>query len=117
MFYRIAALTRGVFVNPALTEPFGLTLIEAAASGLPIVATEDGGSTLLDAYLRREFALIARYGEWLVLWRRDAPSARGDSGPAARDGADAAGQVIPYVREIFRIDQFFLPFQYFPYPG
>ncbi|MFU8838743.1 MAG: HAD-IIB family hydrolase [Thiohalomonadaceae bacterium] len=41
--YRLAAMTRGVFVNPALTEPFGLTLIEAAASGLPIVATEDGG--------------------------------------------------------------------------
>ncbi|MFQ5470289.1 MAG: HAD-IIB family hydrolase [Gammaproteobacteria bacterium] len=43
LFYRIAAATGGVFVNPALTEPFGLTLIEAAASGLPIVATEDGG--------------------------------------------------------------------------
>ena len=43
MFYRIAAATHGVFVNPALTEPFGLTLIEAAASGMPIVATEDGG--------------------------------------------------------------------------
>ncbi|MFC2173516.1 HAD-IIB family hydrolase [Acidobacteriota bacterium] len=41
--YRIAAKTRGVFVNPALTEPFGLTLLEAAASGLPVVATEDGG--------------------------------------------------------------------------
>lgn len=41
--YRLAAARRGVFVNPALTEPFGLTLIEAAASGLPVVATEDGG--------------------------------------------------------------------------
>lgn len=41
--YRLAALSGGVLVNPALTEPFGLTLIEAAASGLPIVATKDGG--------------------------------------------------------------------------
>jgi sucrose-phosphate synthase len=43
LYYRLAALSGGVFVNPALTEPFGLTLIEAAASGLPVVATEDGG--------------------------------------------------------------------------
>ncbi len=42
-FYRLAAASSGVFVNPALTEPFGLTLIEAAACGLPVVATEDGG--------------------------------------------------------------------------
>ena len=41
--YRLAAASGGVFVNPALTEPFGLTLLEAAASGLPIVATENGG--------------------------------------------------------------------------
>lgn len=41
--YRIAAEKKGVFVNAALTEPFGLTLIEAAATGLPIVATNDGG--------------------------------------------------------------------------
>jgi sucrose-phosphate synthase len=42
-FYRLAAQTRGLFVNPALTEPFGLTLLEAAATGLPLVATNDGG--------------------------------------------------------------------------
>ncbi len=41
--YRLASASGGVFINPALTEPFGLTLIEAAASYLPIVATEDGG--------------------------------------------------------------------------
>ncbi|MBF0186529.1 MAG: HAD-IIB family hydrolase [Magnetococcales bacterium] len=41
--YRLVASRRGVFINPALTEPFGLTLIEAAASGVPIVATADGG--------------------------------------------------------------------------
>ncbi len=45
ILYRLAASSRGVFINPALTEPFGLTLIEAAACGLPIVATEDGGPT------------------------------------------------------------------------
>ncbi|WP_407922447.1 HAD-IIB family hydrolase [Acidihalobacter prosperus] len=41
--YRGATASGGVFVNPAWTEPFGLTLIEAAASGLPVVATDDGG--------------------------------------------------------------------------
>ena len=47
--YRLAARRHGVFVNPALTEPFGLTLIEAAASGLPVVATDDGGpQTILE---------------------------------------------------------------------
>jgi len=43
VIYRLATASHGVFINPALTEPFGLTLIEAAASGLPVVATEDGG--------------------------------------------------------------------------
>ena len=41
--YRWAAQRGGVFVNPALTEPFGLTLLEAAACGLPLVTTDDGG--------------------------------------------------------------------------
>jgi sucrose-phosphate synthase len=41
--YRWASCRGGLFVNPALTEPFGLTLLEAAACGLPMVATDDGG--------------------------------------------------------------------------
>ena len=41
--YLFAADTRGVFVNIALQEPFGLTVIEAAAHGVPTVATCNGG--------------------------------------------------------------------------
>ncbi len=41
--YRWATVSKGVFVNPALTEPFGLTLLEAGATGLPIIAPNDGG--------------------------------------------------------------------------
>lgn len=41
--YAYARARRGIFVNPALNEPFGLTLLEAAAAGLPIIATENGG--------------------------------------------------------------------------
>lgn len=41
--YRLAAKTKGVFINPALVEPFGLTIIEASAYGLPVVATKNGG--------------------------------------------------------------------------
>ncbi|KAG1668778.1 hypothetical protein FOA52_006031 [Chlamydomonas sp. UWO 241] len=41
--YLLITATKGVFVNIALQEPFGLTLIEAAAHGAPIVATTNGG--------------------------------------------------------------------------
>ena len=41
--YRRAAEGGGVFVNPAWTEPFGLTIQEAASYGLPVVATCHGG--------------------------------------------------------------------------
>ncbi len=50
--YRFAAAHGGVFINPALTEPFGLTLLEAAASGLPVVATENGGPVDIIAQCR-----------------------------------------------------------------
>jgi glycosyltransferase involved in cell wall biosynthesis len=36
--YRLAARKNGVFANSSLTEPFGITLIESAACGLPIIA-------------------------------------------------------------------------------
>lgn len=41
--YALAARSGGVFVNPALIEPFGLTILEAAVHGLPVVATCRGG--------------------------------------------------------------------------
>ena len=48
--YRLASERRGVFVNPALHEPFGLTLLEAAQAGLPVIATCKGGPVdILDA--------------------------------------------------------------------
>lgn len=40
--YSLAA-EGGVFVNPAHHEPFGLTLVEAAQAGVPVVATSNGG--------------------------------------------------------------------------
>ncbi|WP_299794375.1 glycosyltransferase [uncultured Marivita sp.] len=40
--YALAAQD-GVFVNPAVTEPFGLTVVEAAQAGCPVVATCHGG--------------------------------------------------------------------------
>lgn len=47
--YRYAGRHGWIFVNPALHEPFGLTIVEAMASGLPVVATMHGGpSEILD---------------------------------------------------------------------
>lgn len=40
--YALAARD-SVFVNPALHEPFGLTILEALDHGVPVVATERGG--------------------------------------------------------------------------
>ncbi|WP_122049776.1 glycosyltransferase [Asaia bogorensis] len=54
--YRFAAHTRGVFVNPARHEPFGLTLLEAASVALPVLATNRGGPV----------DIIARLGHGLL---------------------------------------------------
>jgi sucrose-phosphate synthase len=41
--YRYCAEKRGVFVNLTLHENFGLTLIESASCGIPVVSTKNGG--------------------------------------------------------------------------
>ena len=80
--YRLATHRKGVCVNPSISETFGLTLIEAAASGLPLVATDQGGpkdilancrnGILVDvtnpaaiaAGIREALADPKRWGEW-----------------------------------------------------
>lgn len=41
--YRIIADRRGIFLQPALFEAFGLTVLEGMVSGLPVFATQFGG--------------------------------------------------------------------------
>lgn len=41
--YRVIADHRGIFVQPALFEAFGLTILEAMISGLPTFGTQFGG--------------------------------------------------------------------------
>ncbi|MEO6870383.1 MAG: HAD family hydrolase, partial [Ginsengibacter sp.] len=41
--YRVAARRKGVFVNATPGENFGLTILEAAACGLPVIASPTGG--------------------------------------------------------------------------
>ncbi|TAN29443.1 MAG: HAD-IIB family hydrolase [Actinomycetota bacterium] len=53
--FRLAQKRRGVFVNSAITEAFGLTLLEAAASGVPLVAPNDGGPVDIIRHCRNGF--------------------------------------------------------------
>jgi sucrose-phosphate synthase len=106
--YRLAAQRHGVFVNPALTEPFGLTLIEAAASGLPVVATADGGPKTILAACKNGFLVdaldptdIAR-ALYRVLsdkpgWRR-----RSRAGLRGADGFSWSGHADRYLKAVRR---------------
>lgn len=41
--YRVIAEKKGIFVQPGLFEGFGLTVLEAMISGIPVIATKYGG--------------------------------------------------------------------------
>ncbi len=61
--YRCVADGRGVFVQPALFEAFGLTLIEAMASGLPVFATCHGGPSEIIQHNRSGFHIDPNNGD------------------------------------------------------
>lgn len=60
--YRHIADRHGVFVQPALFEAFGLTIIEAMASGLPTFATRYGGPLEIIQHNRSGFHIDPNEG-------------------------------------------------------
>jgi sucrose-phosphate synthase len=106
--YRLAAMRRGVFINPALTEPFGLTLIEAAASGLPIVATNDGGPKAIVAACKNGLLIDALDAEQMaaalleVLSDRAAWRRRSRAGVRGAHGFSWQGHVGRYLKAVRR---------------
>ena len=61
--YRYVADNRGVFVQPALFEAFGLTVIEAMSCGLPTFATCYGGPSEIIEHGRSGFHIDPNYGD------------------------------------------------------
>lgn len=108
--YRLAAWSKGIFINPALTEPFGLTLVEAAASGLPIIATQDGGPQEIIRYCKNGRLIDPldgdRMGEVLFesladrsRWRRWAKNGL----KGAHQYYSWPGHVAKYLREVGKV--------------
>ena len=61
--YRYVADRRGVFVQPALFEAFGLTVIEAMSCGLPTFATCYGGPAEIIKHGRSGFHIDPNHGD------------------------------------------------------
>jgi sucrose synthase len=61
--YRCVADTRGAFVQPALFEAFGLTVLEAMAVGLPTFATCYGGPLEIIEHGKSGFHINPNTGE------------------------------------------------------
>jgi sucrose synthase len=60
--YRVIADKRGVFVQPALFEAFGLTIVEAMSSGLPVFVTCHGGPHEIVQHKRSGFHIDPNNG-------------------------------------------------------
>lgn len=61
--YRYLADRKGAFVQPAFFEAFGLTVIEAMASGLPTIATRFGGPLEIIENEKSGFHIDPNHGE------------------------------------------------------
>ncbi|MEW5311784.1 MAG: hypothetical protein WDW38_003470 [Sanguina aurantia] len=61
--YRCVCDTRGAFVQPALYEAFGLTVIEAMTSGLPTFATLHGGPAEIIKHTQSGFHIDPHHGD------------------------------------------------------
>jgi len=61
--YRVVADTGGAFVQPALFEGFGLTVVEAMSSGLPVFATQYGGPLEVIENGKSGFHIDPHHGE------------------------------------------------------
>ena len=61
--YRVVADHRGAFVQPALFEAFGLTVIEAMSTGLPVFATCFGGPLEIIVDGRSGFHIDPNHGD------------------------------------------------------
>ena len=61
--YRWIADRKGVFVQPALFEAFGLTVIEAMTTGLPTFATRYGGPLEIIKHGKSGFHIDPNHGE------------------------------------------------------
>jgi glycosyltransferase involved in cell wall biosynthesis len=104
---RVAYAALDVHCNASVREPFGRSIVEAAAAGVPTVAFDDGGATDIirhgtDGYLVKagDSAAFAAAIEALVADRHR----RDDAGEAARVGSSrfAAPEHARRVSEIFR---------------
>lgn len=96
----------GLFANPALHEPFGLTLLEAARAGAPVVATDRGGPAEIVSRIGHGLLVDPldeqRLAETCLRLMTDRPlrdrlAARGPAGLARYDGRRyGRGSVLVY---------------------